>query len=56
MMKTLIVALASVTFMVSPAFTQSTIEALRIKICDDSQPKEHSGAYPGYPSTWCYWW
>jgi hypothetical protein len=55
-MKTPIIALVLATLIVSPAFTQSAIEAPRIKICNDSQPKEHSGAYPGYPSTWCYWW
>jgi hypothetical protein len=57
MMKTLIIALTLSTLIAPPAFTQSAIEAPRVKMCDASQPREDSGgAYPGYPLTWCYWW
>jgi hypothetical protein len=56
-MKTLIIALALSTLIAAPAFIQSTIEAPRIKICDDSQSGHDSdGRYPGYPSTPCYRW
>jgi hypothetical protein len=57
-MTTPVIALALAILIVSPAFTQSAnaTEAPRTKICDGSQPREYSGDYPGYPSTWCYWW
>jgi hypothetical protein len=53
-MKTPVIALALAILIVSPAFTQSVIEAPRTKICDGNQPQEYSSAYPSYPST--YWW
>jgi|SwirhirootsSR2_FD_contig_21_41279031_length_327_multi_3_in_0_out_0_2 hypothetical protein len=55
-MKTPVIALALAILIVSPAFTQSVIEAPRTKICDGTQSQDHSSAYPSYPTTWCYWW